>query len=223
MDSRDESSYSNVLHWIKVQCGFQLNPSAITCDFEKGLINAIVNHFNQSKIIGCLFHLKQALRRKLLSLRINRQQVHEAMQNGHLDLLTIIPTNEIIKYEIPYIRSKINEGDNVSKWDKFWIYFKRTLMATYPTHYINHIISEEINIVNRTNNPLEVYNRIFASRFKNGKPSLLMFANTCKQEAIHYVQLIADIKQGLAQPPPHNSVTYPTVPQSYLTFKNTIA
>lgn len=196
LDEKDELTYSNALNWIKVQCGFNINPNAITCDFEKALINAVNSQFRNSNIIGCLFHFKQALRRKLLSLRINKNQIHQAMQCGNLDLLTIIPANEIIKYGIPYIRSKIEEGDNVPKWNLFWQYFQKTWMTTFPTNYwnINHIISEHVNLINRTNNSLEVYNRIFTSKFTNGRPSLLMFANTCKKESTRYVELIENIK-----------------------------
>lgn len=225
LDSKDELSYSNALHWIKIQCGFQIKPGAITCDFEKALLNAIVNQFNNTSIIGCLFHFKQALRRKLISLRIDKEQIHQVMKIGNLDLLTVIPTNEIIKYGIPYIRANINEGDDVSKWNQFWLYFRKTWMTTFPANYwnINHAISENLNVVNRTNNALEVYNRIFTSKFKNGRPSLLMFTNICKQESIRYVNLISDIKKGLARPPPHNLVKYPTLPDNYLHFKTNIA
>lgn len=151
LDSKDQWTYSNVLHWVKVQCGFKIKPRTVTCDFEKGLINAINEQFNKTKIIGCLFHYKQALRRKLISLRINTNQIHEAMEIGKLDLLTIIPPNEIITYEILYIRPLINERDNESKLNFFWKYFIRTWMITFQPEFwnIHDAITEEIDLVNR--------------------------------------------------------------------------
>ncbi|KAF0990215.1 hypothetical protein HZS_5830 [Henneguya salminicola] len=43
-------------------------PESITVDLEKGLLNAFKHEFTESKIIGCYFHLKQALFRKLKKL-----------------------------------------------------------------------------------------------------------------------------------------------------------
>lgn len=160
----------------------------------------------------------------LISLRIDKEQIHKAMEIGNLDLLTIIPKNEIIKYGIPYIRNNINEGNNVQKWNQFWMYFTKTWMTIFNTEYwnINHLISEQVQLVNRTNNPLESYNRIFTRKFKNGKPSLLLFANTCKQESIRHVQLISHIKKGLVRPPSHNTANYPSIPTNYLRYQANI-
>ena len=38
--------------------------ASITTDFEEGLIESILNTFEKIKLIGCLFHFKQALWRK---------------------------------------------------------------------------------------------------------------------------------------------------------------
>jgi hypothetical protein len=47
-----------------------LEASTITCDFKKGLINAVKEQFPEGKIVLCDFYFKQALRRKLTSLKI---------------------------------------------------------------------------------------------------------------------------------------------------------
>lgn len=221
IDSKDELSYNNALHWVKVQCRLNIKPQTITCDFEKGLIKAIQKQFPNTTILGCLFHFKQAIRRKLLALRIPTTQVNKAMEFGKIDLLTILPPDEIITYGIPYLRSIIDENDNVHKWNLFWQYFYRTWITNFPIKLwdINHAITQEISIVNRTNNPLEVYNRMFASQFPAVKPNLILFVKVCKTESIKYVNLISQIKQGIAKPPPHNFVIYPTIPPDYIEFK----
>ncbi|KAF0989255.1 hypothetical protein HZS_5593 [Henneguya salminicola] len=63
-------------------------PLTITIDFEKGLISACVKQFKNTHIIGCLFHYKKALRRKLIKLRIDIEEIAEAMKPGMVDRLT---------------------------------------------------------------------------------------------------------------------------------------
>ena len=58
---------------------------------------------NQGKIqlsqthIGCFFHLKQAWRKYLVcKIRMDEAAVKEGMRKGRLDLLCIIPRDEIV-------------------------------------------------------------------------------------------------------------------------------
>ena len=87
-----------------------------------------------------------------------------SMEPNCIDLLTIIPKKEIVKFGIPYLKMVIksmpgfNESD-AKKWDEFWAYFKRfwcsddKFIATWNIH------DEKTNgypdIHNRANNRLE--------------------------------------------------------------------
>ncbi len=55
----------------------------------------MVNHLPGVDLIGCLFHWKQAIRRKLIKLGMPENEVGFAMRKGVLDLLTIMPKDEV--------------------------------------------------------------------------------------------------------------------------------
>ena len=61
--------------------------------------------FPKSPIVGCLFHFKQAIHRKLKELAISSEEIVFFMRPGMLDILTLIPPEEIVTFGIPYVRS----------------------------------------------------------------------------------------------------------------------
>ena len=74
MTNKTQKMYRNALEWIFKLSRRRANPKTITCDFEQALLGAINGIFPYSKIIGCLFHWKQAIRRKLLSLKFTNEK-----------------------------------------------------------------------------------------------------------------------------------------------------
>lgn len=69
LQSKFEWAYSEAFDEIKKALNSKsqtnLNPAYVHCDFEKGLINAVSSHFPDAQVVGCLFHFKQALARKM--------------------------------------------------------------------------------------------------------------------------------------------------------------
>ena len=51
-----------------------MDPMTVTVDFELGLHNVIKDQFQELDINGRLFHLKQALRRKMIELMISEKK-----------------------------------------------------------------------------------------------------------------------------------------------------
>ena len=64
MQDKSTWSYWHFIHLCFVLSNTKLLPSTITCDFEKALISSCREQFPKVQIIGCLFHFKQALRKK---------------------------------------------------------------------------------------------------------------------------------------------------------------
>ncbi|KAG3118671.1 hypothetical protein PI124_g4084 [Phytophthora idaei] len=95
MDLKQQDAYWNALNYVIVQTDRLLEPATVTCDFEHGLMNAITEQFPLLKIVGCLFHWKQELRRKMVELRIARPQISAVLRPGVIDVLTIIPVDQI--------------------------------------------------------------------------------------------------------------------------------
>lgn len=56
VDRRDEDTYWNVLNFLVIQSGRKFETENVTCDFERALLNAIVEQFPRANIVGYLFH-----------------------------------------------------------------------------------------------------------------------------------------------------------------------
>jgi hypothetical protein len=114
-----------------------------------------------------------------------------------------------------------------SNFDKFWKYFLRTWINIYdPTTWnINHIIQnktedEELIIINRTNNPLERFNRQMNDAFPNAHPNMENFVETInkisteKNEELLHLQKNRKMKKQK-----HNPITINAIPADYLKWK----
>ena len=142
----------------------KLSPFAVHVDFEKALINAIRSQFPNAMIVGCYFHFKQALFRWLKKSNIHPEQVLMAMEPNFIDLLTIVPKKEIVKFGVPHLKMVMKsmpdfKESDVKKWDGFWAYFQRfwcsddAFIATWNIHDEKTDGCPDIH--NRTNNGLE--------------------------------------------------------------------
>ncbi|KAG3032222.1 hypothetical protein PC121_g4092 [Phytophthora cactorum] len=221
MDSKQQDAYWNALNYVIVQTGRPLEPATVTCDFEHGLMNAITEQFPLVKIVGCLFHWKQALRRKMVELRIARPQISAVLRPGVIDVLTIIPVDQIADKGIHFVRAQMDETGNKTKWDAFWRYFRKTWMKSYGAGLwnVNSMTESGIDLQNRTNNPLEGYNRAFGDRFTVKHPSLLSFVETAKADARRFMQLIDDVKHNRRYSPPHAPNVEPRIPVEFHDFE----
>ena len=128
LTSKTQQIYRHALHWVKNATQFKMRPLTITCDYEKALHNAITIEFPTAIINGCLFHWKQAIRRKIIDLKFDEPVLDRFMNPISFSTLTVIPPNEIFKYGIPYVRDivdfKLSEKD-MEKIEIFWNYFHK--------------------------------------------------------------------------------------------------
>ncbi|OWY93778.1 hypothetical protein PHMEG_00036698, partial [Phytophthora megakarya] len=68
--NRTAPTYRRLLRFINDAADQQLQPGSIVVDFEQALIDSVQRQFTEAHIVGCLFHWKQALRRRLGGLRM---------------------------------------------------------------------------------------------------------------------------------------------------------
>ncbi|OWZ12695.1 hypothetical protein PHMEG_00014102 [Phytophthora megakarya] len=113
LEAKDERNYRHVLHGA-------------------ALIKGVRDQFPGIHVIGCLFHWKQAIRRKLVDLRFSANQISEAMAPGVLDVLAVIARDEIRTKGIPYAMSLMSTKGCAQLWTRFWDYFIRTWMTMFP-------------------------------------------------------------------------------------------
>ncbi|KAG3004765.1 hypothetical protein PC120_g18346 [Phytophthora cactorum] len=72
--SQTQDFYKKLFQCIKFAVGVKPNPKAVVCDFETALIFAVRDHFPSTRIIGCLFHFKQACRRKMKKYQLSETE-----------------------------------------------------------------------------------------------------------------------------------------------------
>jgi hypothetical protein len=132
--------------------------------------------------------------------------------------------NPRIKLHPQPFRSVVNEDGNKTKWVAFWKYFTKTWLQRYDVGLwnVNAQMAHGIDIVNRTNNPLEKYNRDFADCFNTVHPNLLTFIQVAKSNASSYVWLINNIRLGVEEAPAHASNSVVIIPPAYLSFLETL-
>ena len=125
-------------------------------------------------------------------LNITNEYVGMAMHKNVMDVLAIIPNNEIESKGIPYVRSILESGDlnltreDIEKWDLFWVYFKAYWCSSENFMQMWNIVNEDDNdydLRNRTNNGLEQYNRSMNELFPTPHPSLPLFLQTIERES----------------------------------------
>lgn len=187
---KSEYIYCELFHQLIMIMEYNWMPKIITTDFEKALISAVKQEFPDTKILGCYFHLKQALHRKLKKYHISTSNLTVILQK--IELLTIIPSHQIPK-AIDYIKSLLVHEEAV---DTFWSYFEKTWLVRFPSNVWNNFDISQSDLMNRTNNGLERYNRRMNDFFANAHPNLCSFAEIIRDEFKYYDQRCAEIRQN---------------------------
>ena len=203
LTSKTEQIYRHALYWVKASSNYKMKPDSITCDFEKALHNAIALEFPNVIINGCLFHWKQAIRRKIRDLKFEEPSIEERfMWRNVLETLTIIPVDQIKTYGIPFVRgcveTDLNKND-LEKMDIFWEYFNKYWMSSPSFIFrwnIQHHAQFRKEKIMRTNNGLERYNRSLKELFNNTQPSLICFIEKMEQESRDQVSKLDRIRKA---------------------------
>lgn len=137
-----------------------------------------------------------------------------AMSFGVFDMLTVVAPDKISVQGVAWVKREIKKRcDRKSitysreKWNKFWAYFAKTWLETYPPDLWN-IYGVQRQIVNRTNNPLERFHRELNARIKT-HPSLNNFVRVIEQFAREYVVLRKSIISGDATAPVRPPMRFP--------------
>ena len=186
MTHKTQELYWHAMQAVIVISEWRLNVRSYTTDFERAIINSCQHQFAPGFHVGCFFHLKQAWRRQLISkLGFLKEQLRVPMSSGVLDLLTVLPQDEVESIGIPYVRSVIEENADaatIQKWDRFWDYFESTWLPILDNWDISLAEDDYKDLINRTNNGIESYNKRHSGLFDGDKPTLLEFAKTTEKE-----------------------------------------
>jgi len=220
LQNRKETTYFHALQMVISATNWQLRGKTMTGDFEMALMNAIKSQFRDGPYVGCLFHWKQAIRRKLVERNIPKDYISILM--NELNILTVLPIEDIIPKGIPYVRSKTIEVGNEVALNAFWVYFVQTWMKKYNPNMWNiyGVIAgdgvDEI-MINRTNNPLERYNRTMNEAMPP-HPSMQLFVKTINLESLSFVERLDNIKKKRFRPTPSDEVNIHEIPEDYYAY-----
>ncbi|KAG2791735.1 hypothetical protein PC116_g28903 [Phytophthora cactorum] len=203
-----------MMHFVVQGTDQQLEPAEIVCDFETGLLNAVNTQFPNALVIGCLFHLKQALRRAMKRFAIPEEECCIAMISGVLDMLTVVE-HSLIERGTKWVKREIRERCSAAgiayskaKWRGFWGYFRRTWVEQYGVKVWN-VAGLDNELIARPNNPLGRFNRELNSRFLSPRPSMATFVGVIKTLSSEYVQRLADVPRGRVRHAPRERIQLP--------------
>ena len=101
--------------------------------------------FPAKVVVGCLFHWKQAIKRKLVDFHISKNLICMLIgTDGVMNILTVISIEEIMTKGIPYRRCGFDESLRQIQSNAFWNYFISTWMVRYnPKVWNVHSFSTE--------------------------------------------------------------------------------
>lgn len=244
MQEKTQDAYERVFEEMKKALTVKIDVATITCDFELALQNALENTFSneKTKLICCFFHMKQTIRKKLSELKLPFAIVSVLVDGtnegdrveGLIDMLTVIPPEEIETIGIPYIRNKMHQIEKDHNCEAimniFWTgYFVQTWIKRHKpsTWNIGQIVSgkdkecELAKIVNRTNNCVERYNkRLRNDVFNYPHPSMIDFVNGLRHEAQAQLEKEKDIASGCDRSPKHAPLmTVSKIPEDYEMYR----
>ncbi|KAJ5079098.1 hypothetical protein M0811_14621 [Anaeramoeba ignava] len=145
----------------------------VTCDFEVSLQNAIKKVLPEAQLIGCFFHWKNAIRKKVNKLcsELDENQKKELVES--LEELTYIPLN-MIEEKLKKIKV------HFKGCEEFFKYFQKIWMRKYSPQIWN--ISSFPDLSQRTNGPLEGYHKRLNRRIGHEKPKLIQMVELLKSE-----------------------------------------
>ncbi|OWY90432.1 hypothetical protein PHMEG_00041443, partial [Phytophthora megakarya] len=108
-------------------------------------------------------------------------EISIAMEVGIMDMLTVIRPDDVDRAGIRFverrIRSRCREETiqySTERWLLFWVYFRRTWLVLFPVNVWN-VHEMDLQIVSRTNNPLERFNRELNAAITAPHPRLSAF------------------------------------------------
>ena len=161
------------------------SPTIIKTDFEQAAITAFQRKFPQSRLSGCIFHLGQAIQRKLPEFRLKTLYDTTRKYNKYVKYLVAL------SFVAPErVHETFNEIKNTDEFDEILLplynYFESTYIQGVNTTrfaielWNTHNFVE--NNIPRTNNAIEGWHYIFKSTFGAVKYSFTMLVKMLKDE-----------------------------------------
>jgi hypothetical protein len=195
MDSKKECAYEYVLRVVFSWVGNSQLPKRVTTDFEQGLINVLCQVLpNDTDYIGCYFHFKHAIRRKLIELGFGNNAEYLTNLSGVLTLINLCEIELCLEYiEEKALAIAPNMEEKIKKFHDYFIEYWKPKFNFWNISRFATVYSK----LKRTNNCVERYNRRLNEMFLVSHPNIAQLANVLKGEECYYTEYIKSIMEGI--------------------------
>ena len=183
LKNKREETYNNLFKILKSLLG-DLSPSVIKTDFEAAAINAIRSSFHGVHLSTCLFHLGQALQRKLKDLNLFYLYKSNRVIKKYVKALAALIYVEEAQVPTTYAALKLNYDfpDIISPlYEYFFNNFISDITARFPLTLWN-MSSETLAEIPKTNNAIEAWHMVFNSTFGTSKNNFFVLLEKLKDE-----------------------------------------
>lgn len=123
MTGKSQECYHQAFSTLIHDSDHKIFPFSVGVDFEVTFFKTAKHFFPKAHILGCAFHWKQAIRRKMVNMCIPEDQISYSMKFGVLDILTVIPVADLLQKGIPFVRTMIADKffpEPMELWDEFF-------------------------------------------------------------------------------------------------------
>jgi hypothetical protein len=120
MTSKSEYLYCEILHVICVSLKYFWKPVVVVIDYMRALLNSLRYQFPDSKIVGCYFHFRQGLQRKLAKFGVNMDAARSVMVRIE-ELIGVEEEN--LEIELDNLENDQEFASNAFR--RFFNYFRR--------------------------------------------------------------------------------------------------
>ena len=203
MKTKNENAYFNIFEDIKImltelKLNINFKNIYIISDFEKGLRNAIIKSFLESKILGCYFHYIKCLIGKFKSLGM----LYKKYTNKACKLLFFFKLFPFLyeKDKNELLNNIINafiSNENKSELQKFYYFILYYIKNWYGNPFINYTDLDDIKFKFRKNNKVELFHLLLNNIIEPIRPKFSYFLekekNLIKNFYDHYLDNLHNI------------------------------
>ncbi|CAF1067528.1 unnamed protein product [Rotaria sp. Silwood1] len=196
-------TYTTLFELLKDQAtamGKQFSPQRIVSDYEPAMLPIVQQEFPGSIHNGCMFHLHQAIHRKIKDLGLATEYLHDETirdQCRQLMALSLLPKDQV---ESQFQRLQTTTSPALGD---LLLYFKHQWMyGVVPLEMWNFH-----DVIHRTNNTSEAYNLRFATRLSKKHPNIWIFIQLIQSEHARFEHILVQLEAGASAPKPSKKTT----------------
>jgi hypothetical protein len=151
-------------------------------------------------------------------------QYHSGLRGGGKKKLQMVVWSSLhdVRLMVGVLRLTCEPPPNpkTKGWVEFIEYFKKTWIERFDSSLWNVSECFQLNLVGRTNNALERYNRRLNEQFSNAHPSIGMFIQIIKQEESFYSSQMRLMRSGEMPREKIRAVfEIPNIPNEFILYK----